>query len=425
MLDQLKHFGRLFASTSRDEELQVQLEKLRRRTPVPVFWLFGKTQSGKTSIIKYLTGADEAEIGRGFRPCTKTSRQYQFPTPDAPLLTFLDTRGIDEPGYDVADDLRQFDAQTHVVIVTVKAMDHAQEHILEQLRTIRRARTRPVLLALTSLHEGYPQQQHVQPYPFTAVRPAAAPSPNGNGARPGTVGAEPPGTVGVAPGVALPPALEPLMTSMTEQRRRFVGLADLAIPVDLTRPEEGYNEAAYGGAELKRVLLDMLPSAYRQALLTLDEANRELSDLYARHALPHIIGYSSMAFSAAAIPVPWVDMVIVSGIQTRMVYHLAQFYGQPLTGRRFVELASTLGLGVMMRQAARELLKVVPFVGSVASGILAAASTFALGKAFCFYYSAVQKGHVPTADELRKYYSQQLREAETLWKAQSTPAAGK
>jgi len=62
---------------------------------VPVFWLYGKTQSGKTSLIKFLTGADEAEIGEGFRPCTRYSRQYQFPTPDAPLLTFLDTRGVE------------------------------------------------------------------------------------------------------------------------------------------------------------------------------------------------------------------------------------------------------------------------------------------------------------------------------------------
>ena len=30
-----------------------------------------------------------------------------------------------------------------------------------------------------------------------------------------------------------------------------------------------------------------------------------------------------------------------------MIYHLAQFYGQPLTGRRFMELASTLGIGML------------------------------------------------------------------------------
>src|SRR3954466_7578686 len=109
MLQTLK---RLFTGggQANDEELQKQLEDLRHKTPVPVFWLFGKTQSGKTSIIKFLTGADDAEIGHGFRPCTRFSRQYQFPTDEAPLLTFLDTRGVDEPGYEPDVDLALFDA---------------------------------------------------------------------------------------------------------------------------------------------------------------------------------------------------------------------------------------------------------------------------------------------------------------------------
>src|SRR5687767_12143596 len=129
---------RLFSAAGRDARLQEHLDRLRERTPVPVFWLFGRTQSGKTSLIKYLTGAGEAEIGEGFQPCTRFSRQYQFPTPEAPLLTFLDTRGVDEPTYDPREDLDRFDSQAHVVIVTAKALDHAQENILKHLRPIRR-----------------------------------------------------------------------------------------------------------------------------------------------------------------------------------------------------------------------------------------------------------------------------------------------
>src|SRR5262245_52890727 len=158
MLDRVK---RLFSSQKRDAELEQRLGELRQRMPVPVFWLFGKTQSGKTTLIKYLTGADSAEIGQGFRPCTRFSRLYQFPTPEAPLLTFLDTRGLDEPGYDPAEDLARFNELAHLVIVTVKALDHAQENVIRHLSTIRAAQPhRPVLLVLTCLHEAYPQQQH-------------------------------------------------------------------------------------------------------------------------------------------------------------------------------------------------------------------------------------------------------------------------
>src|SRR5437764_8683635 len=109
----------LFSAKQRAAQLQEEMDRLRKHEHVPVFWLFGKTQSGKTSIIKYLTGADAAEIGQGFRPCTRFSRLYEFPTAEAPLLTFLDTRGLDEPGYDPAEDLDRFNAQAHVVIVTV------------------------------------------------------------------------------------------------------------------------------------------------------------------------------------------------------------------------------------------------------------------------------------------------------------------
>jgi uncharacterized protein (DUF697 family) len=397
-------FGKLrelFSSKQREARLQAKLEELRKRTPVPVFWLYGKTQSGKTSLIKYLTGADEAEIGQGFRPCTRFSREYRFPTAEAPLMTFVDTRGVDEPGYDPAEDLSKFDSQAHLVIVTVKALDHALENVLAHLRPIRQARpSRPVLLMLTCLHEAYPQQQHLLTSPESLVG-----SPESNAGL---------GTSDAGLGTS-EKGLETLRRSLAEQARRFEGLVDRIIPVDLTRPEEGFAEPNYGGAFLKQTLLETLPGAYRQTLLTLDEASRSLQDLYARQTLPHIVGYSSLAATAGAIPVPWLDLLILPGIQTQMIYHLARMYGQPLSGTRFLELASTLGLGMLARQAVRELSKFIPYVGSVTGAVLAGASTFALGKAFCFYYSAVHKGHVPKTEDLRRYYQEQLALAEKSW----------
>ncbi len=149
----LERVRNLFSPSARAARLQAHLERLRQQTPVPVLWLFGKTQSGKTSIIKYLTGIESAEIGKGFQPCTRFSRRYQFPLGEAPLVTFLDTRGLDEPGYDPTEDLAEFNDSSHVLLVTVKALDHAQENVLTHLRTIRQAKpARPVVLVLTCLH---------------------------------------------------------------------------------------------------------------------------------------------------------------------------------------------------------------------------------------------------------------------------------
>jgi uncharacterized protein (DUF697 family) len=381
----LERIRDLLRFASRNARLQKRLEILRRHTPIPVIWLFGKTQSGKTSLIKYLTGAEEAEIGHGFKPCTKFSRRYQFPTAEAPLLTFLDTRGMDEPGYDPQTDLNEFNDQAHIIIVSIKVLDHAQQNMLEHLRRIRRAKlSRPVLLVPTCLHEAYPQQQHTEPYPF---------------------GSEANANTG-------PPELS---RSLQEQYRRFAGLFDEAVPVDLTRSEEQFTNPNYGGDELKRALLRLLPLAYRQTLVTLEESKRELSDLYAKQALPRIAGYSTLAATAGAVPVPWLDLLILPVIQSQMILHLARFYGQPLTATRFMELASTLGLGILLRQGTREVAKLIPYAGSIAGGALAGASTFALGKAFCYYYSAVHQGHVPQAEDLRRYYQEQLAIAEHSW----------
>ncbi|CAN5462644.1 hypothetical protein BH10PLA2_BH10PLA2_06150 [soil metagenome] len=128
--------------------------------------------------------------------------------------------------------------------------------------------------------------------------------------------------------------------------------------------------------------------------------------------LPHILGYSSLAVTAGAVPIPFLDLLLLPAIQARMIYHLARVYGQPLTGARFLEVASSLGLGLIVQQASREILKLIPFVGSIAGGLVAGASTLALGKAFCYYYSAVHSGQVPQPADLRRYYHEQFRLAE-------------
>jgi len=42
----------------RPPDLDATLSELRAKTPTPVLWLLGKTQSGKTSVVRFLTGAD-------------------------------------------------------------------------------------------------------------------------------------------------------------------------------------------------------------------------------------------------------------------------------------------------------------------------------------------------------------------------------
>lgn len=393
MLQRLKSwFG--FGPLTR-EEFEKQRRELLKKTPVPVFWLFGKTGSGKSSIVRYLTGATQAEIGNGFRPQTQTSSQYDFPTGDQPIVRFLDTRGLGEAGYDPSEDLKRFDAMTHVIIVVARVMDHALKEVVEPLRVIRAARpTRPVVLALTSLHEAYPFQQHPDPDPFGPLQPLDPPE-------------------SAPPLISLPE----LQRSLVEQHRRFEGLVDRIVPIDLTRPEDGFAQPEFGGKRLEDTLIDVLPAACRQALLHLDDIRNSLQDLTERRAMPKIIGYSSMAATAAATPLPWVDIPVVMGLQTRLIYVLADLYDQKMNADMLLKMAGAAAGQVALRFAVKAPLKFIPFVGQTANAAMAFAYTFSLGKACCWYFGEIRNGHVPLPEELNKVWGQQLEEAVAVWRS--------
>jgi len=132
--------------------------------------------------------------------------------------------------------------------------------------------------------------------------------------------------------------------------------------------------------------------------------------------MPIILGYSYLAAGAGALPVPFIDLLLLPAIQMKMVNDIAQINGQKLTAEHFRELAATLGLGMMARQAAREVVKVIPFVGAAAGAALAGASTYALGRAYCYYSQQIREGHVPSSAALKQYFERELAAAERFWK---------
>ncbi len=379
-----------------DSDYQQERARILGKAPIPLFWLFGKTGSGKTSLIRYLTGAEQAEIGDGFQPQTQTACEYDFPASDAPLVRFLDTRGLAEAHYDPTVDLQVFDQQAHVMIVTARLLDHALAPVIEPLRRICRSRPeRPVLLVLTCLHEAYPGRQHPVPDPFAGWDKLTCES-------------------------SLPADLPPeLLRSLQQQQARFSGLVHQIVPVDLTPPEEGFAEPDFGGPRLQAALLQQLPAAYRQTLLLLRDGIRSLSDLNQRRALPVVMAYSLMAATAAAVPLPWVDIPLVTAFQTHLVIRLARLYKQPLAARMFLDLAGPIAGRLLVRKLVRGAAKLIPFVGIAANAALAYAHTFAIGKASCWYFGQLQAGNAPTPAELEKIWQAELKQAAAHWSRRS------
>src|SRR5215469_7107901 len=149
-------------------EVEDQLRRARETLPTPVIWLLGKTQSGKSSLIRALTGSTDAEIGNGFRPCTRTARMYSFPSDEECLVRFLDTRGLGEANYDPREDIAYCQNQSHLLMVTLRAIDHAYQAVVDAVTTVRQVKPDwSVIVVQTALHDGYtPGAAHPQPYPF-------------------------------------------------------------------------------------------------------------------------------------------------------------------------------------------------------------------------------------------------------------------
>jgi uncharacterized protein (DUF697 family) len=367
-----------------DAELEECLRRVRQNLPAPVFWLLGKAQSGKTSIIRAVTGSTRAEIGNGFRPCTRASLLYSFPTDDDCFLRFLDTRGLGEVDYDPDEDMRLFENQAHCLIVVMKAVDHAQQSVLGPLgKIVRRHPDWPVIVAQTSLHEGYPwrEPRHVLPYPF---------------------GRDP-----------LPPEVPAdLARSLASQRRQCAsfGAAFRFVPIDFTLPEDGFEPEHYGLDALWEAIEEAVPLGLRAMLRGTREARQPLRDAYFRAAHPYILSYAAAAGAAGSLPVPMVDIPLFVAIQVKMFHTLASMYGQEMKAQRMAEVLSTLGLGVSARLGLRELLKFLPGFGSAVSAVFAAASTYALGCTLCAYFSYALDGDLPSASVLRRLYQDQYAE---------------
>ncbi|MGF1527995.1 MAG: GTPase family protein [Candidatus Competibacterales bacterium] len=366
-----------------DTHLVAHLEGLRRELPLPLFWLLGKAQSGKTSLIRALTGDDRARIGDGIRPCTRHAYLYDFPSRENAFIQFLDTRGLGESHYDPTEDLAAFATQAHLLIVVMKATDLAQGAVMEAFWRLWPRNRWPVIVLQTALHEGYvaPTDPHPQPYPFRD-RHGASPLPTSLPGR--------------------------LAESLEVQRRWFDEVPAQFVAVDFTLPEDGYQPEHYGLEALWEAIETALPQGVAAMVRDLSQGQRDLQRAFARTADAHITGYALAAAGAGAIPLPLVDLPLVGLIQGKMAQSVASIYNQPFDRRNLGELLGALGLGLASQWGRRELVKVVPVYGPAVASVLTGAATYALGKTLAVYFSAVHRGDTPDPALFRDLYQEQF-----------------
>lgn len=383
-----------------DQVLNEALGKARAAHPPPVVWLLGRTQSGKTSIIRSLTGSPDAEIGNGFQSCTKASRFYDHPA-NAPVVRFLDTQGLGEISYDPSEDMAFCESQAHLLIAVIKAAEGMQGDVFDVLRAVRMRHPEwPVIVAQTCLHELYAHGSgHVLPYPFTD-----------------------PGWERTLP--------TDLVRPLLFQRQELGTLAGTApviwAPVDLTLPEDGFAPHDYG----LEALWDAVEKASEAGLKARLLGSKDVRDVFAMSAHQQIMGYTGTSAALGALPI--IDVALVPSVQAKMLHSLARIYGLTWDARRVSEFIGLLGAGFLagygLRLAGRSLIKLVPVAGQAVGAAYGAAAgagiTFALGKAAVFYLDKTAKGQPVRAEEMRQVFREALETgkqmAATLFRKRTT-----
>ncbi len=149
---------------------------------------------------------------------------------------------------------------------------------------------------------------------------------------------------------------------------------------------------------LVRRIADILPEAMQDAFIGQQRADIQLKEKRVRALL-----YAQAAACAgvALTPIPVADMAVITPLQIGMVAAIGYLHGIAISRERVVELLSVLGAGYGLREAARQLVKLIPGVGSAVSAAVAFAGTVALGEVANLWFKRQMK--VPS-EELQQLF---------------------
>ncbi len=340
------------------------VETGQQDSALPMIWVLGKTGAGKSSLIGMLTGASEIGIGNGFESCTTQSRLYGYPQ-EAPVLHYLDTRGIGESGYDPASEIAAHSGTCSAILAVARLNDPAQGELCRAVREVRRTRPGRKIILVHSWAGAFAdgtRRELAREVNQTAIERAA--------------------------GRRLPGAV-------VETRNPGIGDADRDRLLQLL------------GHELPLVAF----------LLARQGGKTTESEEFAA-IRGSVSRYSLRAGVAALIPVAGPAWTIP--IQGSMLVELARHYEVELNRKLLASLASLLGTALVGRFAASQAVAMIPAIGQTAgaavNGAAAFATTFALGRATGYHLFHLKAGKRPDKREIRQIYKDALRGARHAFK---------
>ncbi len=372
-----------------ETEVQQILQKVRSELPTTEALLVGKPQSGKSSIVRGLTGVSAEIVGQGFRPHTQYTQQYSYPTQDLPLLVFTDTVGLGDGTQETSEVIRELvgelqpdETRAKVLILTIRINDFATDTLKQIASRIRQKHPEvPCLLVVTCLHELYPAEVTDHP--------------------------------------DYPPSFADIDRAFSTIQLNFAELFDRAVLIDFTLEEDEFHPTFYGLEAFVDALAELLPEAEARTIAQLlndQNAGKQIGDLYRDAGRRYILPFSVMAGAAAAIPLPLATMPVLTALQVSMVGALGQLYGQTLTPSQAGGVVSAIAGGFVAQAIGRELVKFIPGFGSVIAASWASAYTWALGEAACVYFGDLIGGKKPDPQRIQAAMKESFQLAKERFK---------
>ena len=324
---------------------------------IPIVWLLGKTGAGKSSLIQTLTALSTIEVGNGYEPCTRTSRQFDYPA-DQPLLRFMDTRGLGEANYDPTDDLAASAGHSQAILVLARIDDPVQGEVAEALaEVLAKDPSKQVLL----LHTG-------------------------------------------ADLITDEEALSRAKAANAEIFRLKTGgpLREVTVAMPPEKPDENT-----GIDEVIEHLEVMLPAA---ALLLARQNSQSAEQIAFEQIRTRVLTYATAAGATDALPL--VGIASVPAVQIAMLYYLGTFYGVSWDRKVSTAFLGSMGVGVAARLGAnfgiRQIAKLIPVygqtVGAAAAGTISFATTYALGRAAAMFLHYRSRSKPLSSEKLQAVY---------------------
>lgn len=328
----------------------------------------GRTGVGKSTLINSVFAGNLAETGQG-RPVTRGTREYWK---DGLPLRIFDTRGLETAAYHetlgglakIVDERRRDqdrDRHIHVAWLCIAEDSRRVEHAEIETHDVL-ARSMPV--------------------------------------------------VGVVTKARADDGFRAVVQELLPHTRNVVRVRAVREELD-----DGHVLAPMGLANLVELTLTLVPESHRRAFVAAQRASLAHKRSHA-HGVVATAAISAAGFAAA--PMPFADAVAIVPVQVGMIAGISATFGLALStafiSTLVMSAAGSTAATVTGRMIVGGLLKLVPGGGSIAGGLLSAATaaalTTALGETYILALSALfelKGGELPTAEEVHAEFKKQLR----------------